>query len=337
MNAATRDRLFGYQHALEHPVTWWLTVTLVGLLVAAPILVEVLKRTGKVRQPQYGELMKRIGSWAVLLPLMAGPVLLGAAWTILAVALLTILCFREFTRAPGMPRDRFLEGVAYVGLVLLAFAVFDNWYLFFVALIPLMVSTIAAAAVLEDRPNGYIQRVSLAVFGFLFFGVGLGHIGLMANDAGYRPAIMLLLVAVEMNDIFAYCSGKLFGQRKLIVATSPNKTIGGALGALILTTLLVAVLGHWVFAGTRLAHPAHLIALGLLISVAGQLGDLMLSSVKRDLGIKDLGHVLPGHGGLLDRFDSLVLVAPVVYHYVQYFHGWGLDQQRQIFSGLAPW
>ncbi len=87
------------------------------------------------------------------------------------------------------------------------------------------------------------------------------------------------------------------------------------------------------FAGTPMAEPVHLIALGAMISIVGQLGDLMLSSVKRDLGIKDMGHTIPGHGGLLDRFDSLILVAPAVFHYIHYFSGVGVDQTPRCFLG----
>ena len=155
----------------------------------------------------------------------------------------------------------------------------------------------------------------------------------MANDAEYRPILLILILTVELNDIFAYLAGKTLGRRKLASNTSPNKTIGGALGALVLTSALVATLLHFVFRDSALDHPFHLVTLGILISVAGQVGDLMISSIKRDLGIKDTGVVLPGHGGLLDRFDSLLLVGPAVFHYAHYFLGLGLDQSTHILSG----
>ena len=130
-------------------------------------------------------------------------------------------------------------------------------------------------------------------------------------------------------------AGKTFGKRKLIPNTSPNKTWGGAIGAVILTTTLAAVVGHFVFCGTSLDQPRHLLAMGLLISVLGQCGDLVISSIKRDLAIKDMAATIPGHGGLLDRFDSLLLVAPVLFHYINYFKadGIGGGQPLRIFTG----
>ena len=99
------------------------------------------------------------------------------------------------------------------------------------------------------------------------------------------------------------------------------RTVTHPCSLLVLTTLLVAGLGHWVFAGTRVDEIHWLLILGLGVSVLGQFGDLLLSSIKRDLGLKDMGTVLPGHGGLLDRFDSLVLVPPAAYHYLSLLLG----------------
>src|SRR5438067_2405482 len=155
----------------------------------------------------------------------------------------------------------------------------------------------------------------------------------LSYDPGYRPVVLLILVAVELNDVVAYVCGKSFGRRKLAPNTSPNTTVGGALGAVLLTTPLVAVGMHFVFPGTPLDTPVRLAVLGLLVSVLGQFGDLILSSIKRDLGLKDLGVVIPSHGGLLDRFDSLILVAPAVFHYLNYFVGIGVGQPVCIFSG----
>jgi phosphatidate cytidylyltransferase len=333
MTPETRERLFGFQHAFDQPVTLWITLGVAVALVIAPLLILLFSVLGRIPAAQRSELLKRYGSWLVLVPLMIGPVLLGAAWMIAAVFILSLLCYSEFARATGLFREKLISLMVVVGIFAVIFAVADHWYNLFVALFPLTVGSIAIVGILPDRPKGYIQRVALGVLGYALFGSALGHLGYMANETKYRPIVLLMLLAVEANDVFAYISGKTFGARKLAPNTSPNKTIGGALGALVLTTVLVAALGHFVFAQTVLDDPVSLVMLGVIISVVGQLGDLMLSSIKRDLGIKDTGAIIPGHGGLLDRFDSLILVAPAVFHFVGYFLGFGGDEQKRIFSG----
>jgi phosphatidate cytidylyltransferase len=334
----TADRLFGWRHAFDHPVTVALLAVVGAVLLVAPLVFMALSRFGVIGDKLRRELWVRYLAWLVLVPVLGVPVLLGAAWTMAAVALLSLFCYREYARATGLFREKFISLLVVLGILALSFATFDHWYDLFGALIPLTTGAIAALAVLADRPKGYIQRVALAQFGYLLFGCALGTLGYMANDPQYRPVILLILVAVELNDVFAYVSGKTFGRRKLAPNTSPGKTLGGALGALALTTPLVAVGFHFIYPNEPLDRPLWLGLLGLLVSVLGQLGDLVLSSVKRDLGLKDIGATIPGHGGLLDRFDSLLLVAPAVFHYVGYFMGFGLDQPTRILSagGIMP-
>lgn len=333
LDPLSADRLFGWRHAFDHPVTVALLAVVGAILLAAPVVLVVLCRTGIVGPTLRRELWMRYWSWLMLVPLLVAPVLLGAAWTMAAVALLSLFCYREYALATGLFREKFISLLVVLGILALAFATFDHWYGLFTALVPLTTGAIAVLAVLADRPKGYIQRVALALFGYLLFGVALGSLGYMANDPEYRPVILLILMAVELNDVFAYISGKSIGRRKLAPNTSPGKTVGGALGALALTTPLVAVGFHFIYPGTPLDNPLWLALLGVLVSVLGQLGDLVLSSVKRDLGLKDIGAAIPGHGGLLDRFDSLLLVAPAVFHFVGYFLGFGLDVPTRIFSG----
>jgi phosphatidate cytidylyltransferase len=275
----------------------------------------------------------RTASWGILAPALCLPVLAGAFWTILAVAIVALWCNREYAWATGLFREKLVSATTALGIVMVYFAVFDHWYGFFVALIPLSVVTIAAISIPLDRPSGYIQRTGLAVLGFLLFGVALGHLAYMANDADYRPIILMILVAVSLNDVFAFTVGKTIGGPKLAPATSPNKTVSGSLGALLCTTIFVTLISGPVFAGTALEAWHHRIAMGAGISILGQLGDLMLSSIKRDIGIKDMGAAIPGHGGLLDRFNSLLLVAPAMFHYVGYYRGFGLDQPARIITG----
>jgi phosphatidate cytidylyltransferase len=244
----------------------------------------------------------------------------------------SILAYAEFARATGLFREKVTSLVVVLGILVVGFAALDNYYRMFVALFPLGVCVFVAASILPDSPKGYLQRVALGTLAFMLFGCGLGHLSYMGNDANYRPVVLLLLLGAQMNDVFAFCVGKALGRRKLAPNTSPNKTIAGAAGALVLTTILVAALGRVIFRGTALGGWGALVPLGVLLSVAGQLGDLTLSSIKRDLGIKDMGSIIPGHGGVLDRANSLLLASPAVFHYINYHVGFGLDQPIRILT-----
>lgn len=246
MNPITRERLFGFQHAFDSPVTLWITIAVIATLLIAAIITWLLHAAGRTSDKLHDELVKRVVSWAVMTPLLLGPVLLGAAWTILAVSILSILCYREFARATGFFRHRSLSIVVVLGITATTFAIADHWYGLFVAIPPLTMVLLAIVAILRDEPHGYTQRVSLGVISFLLFGHCLGHLGYMANDADFRPIVMLIILTVELNDVFAYITGKTFGRRKITPQTSPNKTLGGALGALVLTTTLVSTVGHFV-------------------------------------------------------------------------------------------
>jgi phosphatidate cytidylyltransferase len=328
-----QDRLFGASHAFDHPVAKWISIGVAAAIAGALLIIGVLSALGIVKDPFRKELWKRTLAWAVMAPILIGPVLLGAAWTILAMTILSIACYAEFARATGLFREKLVSAVVAIGILTVNFAAFDHWYNFFVALFPLTVIVIAAASILPDNPKGYLQRVALGVLAYMLFGSSLAHVSFMANDANYRPMVLMLLLGVQLNDVFAFCAGKTLGHRKIVPNTSPNKTLGGHLGALVLTTPLMAVIAHYVYKGSPMDTPLWLILLGALISVAGQLGDLMLSSIKRDIGIKDMGSTIPGHGGVLDRLNSLLLAAPAVFHYVNYFVGIGLDQPSRIVTG----
>lgn len=336
MNAATWQHLFGWRSALDHSVTVWIVAGIAFALLVAPLFIFGLFKFQLIPPQQHRELLLRWKSWLWLTFAMTGPILLGAGWVMIAVAVLSWLCFREFARATGLFREYSIMAVVILGIFALLFANADHYDRMFFALAALGGGVIAVIALPENRSQGYLQRVSLGIAGFLLFGYSFGYLGLMANDARYRPLLLLVIVSVELNDIFAYCTGRLFGRRKLLSNISLGKTIAGSLGALVLTTGLVFVLGKSVFAGTAMENGFSLLKLGLLISLLGQLGDLILSAIKRDIGIKDLGVSIAGHGGWLDRFDSLVLVPPAVYHFLSYHLGpLGQDQAARIFTGAG--
>jgi len=330
--------LFGYQHAFDHPVVAWTVVAVVVALTIAGTAIQVLRR--RISDDSYRELYLRWRSWMVISVLILVPTLLGAAWTMAAVALLSLACYYEYARAVGLLQEKITNGVVAFGVLLVTFAVVDHYDRLFFASGPLIVVLIAVATIPTDRPQGYIRRVGLAAFGFLMFGLSLGYVGNFANvaDLGngvdYRPVVVMIFVGVALNDVFAYCVGKSVGGPKLLPNTSPGKTVAGSVGALVLTTSLIAFMGHHVFRGTPVDTWPVLLTLGVGISGLGQLGDLVVSSIKRDAGIKDIGQVIPGHGGFLDRFDSLILLAPAVFHYLSLKLGpLAAEEPARIISG----
>ncbi|HWT80307.1 MAG TPA: phosphatidate cytidylyltransferase, partial [Candidatus Methylomirabilis sp.] len=229
-------------------------------------------------------------------------------------------------------REKLMNLMVVLGIVALALAAVDHWYRLFVALTPIVIILISAVSTSLDRPKGYIQRVGMASLSFLLFGTCLGHLSYLANDSHYRSLLLLLVFSVALNDVLAYAVGKAIGGPRLAPQTSPNKTIAGAVAAIVLTTLLVFVLSGPIFREPPLSGPVFRLVLGIMISIAGQLGDLTVSAIKRDAGVKETGVLIRGHGGILDRANSLVLAAPAMFHYLNYFHTVGLDQTTNIFT-----
>ena len=334
MSEQLRQRFFSPDQAFRDPVTFWAVGVVIVALVLTWVGIIVLRRAGRIADKPYAEVMLRWRSWLILAGILLVPLLLGSAWVMAGVCLLSLLCYQEYARATGLFREKTISLFVVLGILLVTLAVADNYDRLFFASAALTVGMIAISTIPQDRPKGYVQRTALGVLGFLLFGYCFGYIGYFANSSRYRSILILLILSVELNDVFAFCVGKLMGGPKAIPNTSPGKTWAGCIGAFFLTTAFVVMLGHLVFRGTAVDRLDHLLLIGAGLSVLGQFGDLLLSSVKRDVGIKDIGHVIPGHGGLLDRFDSLVLVPPAAFHFLSLLLGpIGADQPQRILTG----
>jgi phosphatidate cytidylyltransferase len=133
--------------------------------------------------------------------------------------------------------------------------------------------------------------------------------------AGGLGLLFFLVMLTQFNDVAQYTWGKLTGRHKVTPTVSPKKTWEGLIGGIATTTLLASLIGPYLtpmdFRWSALA--------GLIIGVSGFLGDITMSAMKRDLGVKDTGGLIPGHGGILDRVDSLTYAAPVFTHFFRYF------------------
>ena len=180
------QRWFGYQHALDHPLVQGVLITVTLLSATAGVAIIWLHRSRRISPEGYRDAWLRWRSWVMIATLILIPTLLGAAWIMAAVALLSLACYYEFARAVGLRRQLAINTVVVAGIGMVTFAVFDHYDRLFFAAAPLTTGLLAVVTIPFDRPTGYIQRVALGVFGFLLFGFSLGYAGHLANVADLR-------------------------------------------------------------------------------------------------------------------------------------------------------
>lgn len=309
------------QNALGNDIFLTYVAIIGGLLAFAGGLLGILTLFGK----NVAGVWKTYRGWLVMVPILLGCILLGRPAFIGGVTLLAMIGFKEFARATGLYDDWWLTGLVYLSILVLGIASympdprqdFLGWYGLFTALPAYVIAAIVLVPILRNRAKGQLQQVTLAIAGFLYFGWMFSHLGFLANATYAYGYILYLVFAVEINDIAAFTCGKLFGKHKLRENISPNKTIEGSIGAVLISMGLPFLL--W-FSFPHF-EPWHLVLTGLIVGIGGQLGDLVISFIKRDIGIKDMGVVIRGHGGILDRIDSMIFVVPIFFHAVRWVHG----------------
>lgn len=280
------------------------------------------------------ETAKRAAVAAVGIPLALAAVYAGGFVLGGLVAVVAVLAVLEFYRMAERKAARplvYLGAAAAGALVLLAsfYPEAGPGAAGFAWLLALFVLATVAAAIWTRGVEGEpLLSVSTTVLGALYTG-GLLSYALFLRHLPARPdpwhgtaLVFAPLLLTWASDTFAYFVGRAWGRRKLIPRVSPGKTVEGSLGALA-GTVLVAVGYSLVlarFPSYRMGL-AEAIVLGVLVSVAAQVGDLAESLLKRDAGVKDSGTLLPGHGGALDRFDSLLFTLPVAYLFFRFVVG----------------
>ena len=166
--------------------------------------------------------------------------------------------------------------------------------------------------------NNVAGELGLLLFGFLYITIPVAHLALLRGLSQGTRWVLLVLFMVMLNDSCAYFTGTFWGKKKLYPSVSPNKSVEGAVGGLA-GSMLAACLAHMTFMPwTGLLQ---LLVLGLVVGVVAELGDLFESLLKRSFGVKDSGTLIPGHGGILDRLDSLLFAFPLTYYFALYLQG----------------
>lgn len=305
-----------------NPVFRSYLVVLVGLLAVAGALLVVL-RFGFKKNVDHA--WKAYRGWLIIIPLVFTALWFGRLTTIIFFTLLALGAFSEFARATGLYRDWWMTGIVLLGIAAVGVVSYvdtpvtgePGWYGMLMALPVYVVSAILMIPILRDRAKGQLQPIALALLGFIYMGWMFGHLAFLANSRNAYGYLLYLLFAVPLCDVAAFTFGRIFGRRKFRPNISPNKTWAGALGA-----FAVSMAFPWL---VRFSFPElgtrELLLAGVIVGIGSQLGDLSISVIKRDIGIKDMGALLEGHGGVLDRVDSLIYVAPLFFHMVRYFRG----------------
>lgn len=253
----------------------------------------------------------------------AGALLAGSRVFIVLFAFLSLAALREFMTLTATHRADYgaLLLSFFVALPMQYGLIWAGWYGFFAILIPVYAFLILpiASVVYADTVN-FLARTSETQWGLMICVFCLSHVPalLTLNIPGYsgRAALLVvyLLVVGQSSDVLQYVFGKLFGRYKIAPEISPSKTVEGFVGGVSAATILGAAL--W-----RITpfHPWQAAGMALTITLMGFLGGLVMSAIKRDHGVKDWGHLIEGHGGILDRLDSVAFSAPIFFHLTRYF------------------
>ncbi len=305
------------------PILLWASGGILLLLALATIIVTLLIH--HFPQKNYTELSTRIHSWWWMVGIFILAMLIDPTVSLVLFAFMSFMAFKEYlSLIPIRRADRRTLFWAYLSIPFQYYWVYIAWYGVFIIFIPVyMFLFLPIRMVLVGETQGFLKAVGTLHWGLMITVFCLSHAGyllVLPNEinplAGSAGLLFFLVFLTEANDISQYLWGKMLGKRKIIPKISPNKTWEGFLGGFVTTTLLAILLTPWLTPLTLVES----IFGGMLIALAGFFGDVSVSALKRDLGIKDSGATLPGHGGILDRVDSLTYTAPLFFHFIYYLH-----------------
>lgn len=250
------------------------------------------------------------------LPVLFAVIYLGGYFLTGAVILLTLIGIHELFKGFRLMNIHAMEKLTMVTTLALYLGFIASWpvvyYLFVVSVFIIMLMIINLFGKAQ-----HIYDISITALGFLYVVLPFFHVALVGGLKSDFFTVYIFLLA-WVTDTCAYFAGRFWGNRKLLPAVSPKKTIEGAIGGLLGTAILSIVYA-------AIFEPGFIwfaVPLGIVGSISGQVGDLIASKIKRVIGIKDFGSLFPGHGGVLDRFDSIMLTAPIVYYVAYVYRAW---------------
>lgn len=311
------------------------SATLVRIFGAVFLVLAVASTIGLTLKWRHGfdrahatidNLNARLKAWWIMIAVIAAATWTGA-WAVIGLfALVSFQCLREYVSlAPTRKGDhRALIWSFYVFLPLQYYLIAAGWYGLFSILIPVYAFLLLPiSASLGADTTRFLERSAKIQWGLMICVYCLSHVPalLTLEIPGYEGRnlllVVFLLLTVQSSDVFQYIWGKLLGRHALSKQISPSKTVEGLVGGVLSATVMGAAL-WWITPFS----PVEAAFVALVINTLGFFGGFVLSAIKRDRGVKDWGHLIEGHGGMLDRVNSLAFSAPVFFHLLRY--GWTL-------------
>lgn len=303
----------------------WMIGAVVGVLVVASIVTWILSQrlTTPRHQDLIGNLVARVKAWWAMILIFGASMLTGGTGTVILFGLLSFLALREFvTLSPTTHGDhRVLIWMFYIITPLQYFWIWDRWYGMYTILIPVYAFLLLPArSALVGQTENFLQRTAITQWALMIcvyclsMAPAILTLNVAGDKAGPAKLLLFLVIVVQGSDVLQYVWGKLLGRHKISPRVSPNKTWEGFVGG----TASATVIGMGLWWATPFS-PWQAATMALIVCLMGFLGGLVMSSIKRDRGIKDFGHTIAGHGGILDRVDSLIFSAPIFFHLARYY------------------
>lgn len=295
--------------------------TIFSLLLLATVILFVLIKC--CPQRDWRELRQRITTWWLIITIFSLAMLTPKWLAVTFFAFISFLSLKEYlTLTPTRRSDSIPLLWMYAAIPLQYLWVGMSWYGMFIIFIPVYVFLfLPARMVAVGDTQGFLHSASVMHWGMMTTVFALSHVAglltLPTEDSKSGALLVIFLVAAtQINDIAQYLWGKGLGRIRVTPQVSPNKTLAGLLGGILTTTLLAGMVGPLLTPMGR----GHCFAAGAIISFSGFCGDVVMSAIKRDFGVKDSGRLLPGHGGILDRLDSMIYSGPLFFHFLYYFY-----------------
>ena len=301
---------------------------LFGVLLVATLIGRGLKwrAAGEAGHAVIDNLNSRINAWWVMVAILGGAIALGETAIILLFAFISFQCLREFISLTHTRRGdhQALQWCFFFFLPAQYYLVSIHWYGMITILIPVYAFLLLPmSGCLGRDTTRFLERTAKVQWGLMICVYCLSHVPALLTldipDYGERTVLLIvfLVLTVQSSDVFQYVWGKLLGRHKISPEISPSKTLEGLIGGIATATLVGAAL-WWITP----FQPWQAAAIALVVNVMGFFGGFVLSAIKRDRGVKDWGSMIDGHGGMLDRVDSIAFSAPIFFHIVRYW--WAL-------------